>query len=204
MCDNPFTPRVSVCVCVQGTERLQTQNGGKEGGEKEEEERGKQTRIARGVAKRDGICWGGCEVFLAVMEAILEERITNCGISAAGRRRGALPGQVEHRQDRSEEREAGASPEEQREPGAHPGGRGFAGLGHLPRGGGERQRGRGEPGPGAEGAAGPGAAPGAGARRGQRGQRPQAAGGAAPSSPPPPPPPPVPAIQRATAAIPTG
>ncbi|XP_038000142.1 uncharacterized protein LOC119703820 [Motacilla alba alba] len=79
--------------------------------------------------------------FLVVMEAILEKRITNCGISAAGRRRGALPTQVEHRRDRTEEREAGANREGRRAPGAHPGSRGRGVT--LPSG----RRGRGEPGP---------------------------------------------------------
>ncbi|XP_039586262.1 transcription factor jun-D-like isoform X2 [Passer montanus] len=149
------------------------------------------------------------------MEAILEERITNCGISAAGRRRGALPTQVERRQDRSEEREAGASREGRRAPGAHPdrgvtstgagasgGGGGGAetemgerwGRGQLPGHGGDRAR--------------LGGSSRVRARLGQGsawGQLLQAAGGAAPAPPPPPrPPPPAPAIQRAAAAIPTG
>lgn len=76
-------------------------------------------------------------VFLVVMEAILEERITNCGISAAGRRSGALPTRVEHRQDLTEEREAAARREGQRVPGAHPGGgRGVT----LPSGRGRERR----------------------------------------------------------------
>ncbi|XP_064576199.1 uncharacterized protein LOC135451183 [Zonotrichia leucophrys gambelii] len=136
------------------------------------------------------------------MEAILEERITNCGISAAGRRRGALPTQVEPRQDRTEDREAGTSPECWTAPGAHPGSRGRGMT--LP----SRRRGRGEPGPswgepgqllvrGTAGTGfGSGAAPGIrarlegssrrGARRGQRSARGQLPGtglgsGAAPA-----------------------
>ncbi|XP_054371827.1 WAS/WASL-interacting protein family member 3-like [Molothrus ater] len=164
------------------------------------------------------------------MEAILEERITNCGISAAGRRRGALPTQVEPRRDRTDDGEAGTSRECRRAPGAHPGSRGRGGDAPLsPRdraGAGGSSRGT------AGTALGSGAAPGAGSRRGQgsargqllgararlggssweqgsaRGQLLQAAGGAAPASPPPPPPlpppPPAPATQRATAAIPAG
>ncbi|XP_077038149.1 uncharacterized protein LOC143694628 isoform X3 [Agelaius phoeniceus] len=106
-----------------------------------------------------GFFFGFFFFFLVVMEAILEERITNCGISAAGRRRrGALPTQVEPRRDRTDDGEAGTSRECRRAPGAHPGSRGRGGTLPSPLGT----------------ELGTGAAPGA--RRGQRSARGQLPG----------------------------